>query len=321
MFVKLKNTQTGDTFSDKKNPVVLPQVEFPEYQTKIAIVPKTKKDEEKVSTGFTRLREEDPSFGFMFDPEAKQTIISGFGDVHLNVVISRLKQKFNVDVTTEKPKIHYRETITRMVEQQGKYKRQTGGHGQYGDCWVKFEPLESGKGFEFVDAIVQGRIPGRFIPSVEKGLEESRLKGILAGFQTIDFRATLYDGSFHDVDSSDIAFKIAAGLAFRDGVPRAGPVLLEPILSIEVIVPNEYMGDVMGDLSSRRGRIERTESAEDYQKVFATAPESELYGFSTTLRSLTQGAGYFTQKFSHYERVPQEVQQRIIAQNKPAEEQ
>ncbi|MFA5031819.1 MAG: elongation factor G [bacterium] len=314
--VKLKNTQTGDTLAQKDKQIVFPAFEFPPYQTKTAIVPKTKKDEEKISNGLSKLRDEDPSFNSTFDPETKQTILTGMGEVHINVLLGRLKNRFGVDVLQEKPKIHYRETISRAVEQQGKYKRQTGGHGQYGDCWVKFEPLERGKGFEFVDGITEGRIPRRFIPSVEKGLREAIEKGILAGFPTTDLRATLYDGSYHDVDSSDIAFKIAANIAFKEGLTKAGITLIEPIMRVEILVPSEYMGDVMGDISSRRGKIEQTESVDTYQKLFALVPESELYQFSTVLRSLSQGAGTFTQTFSHYEEVPRETQSRVVEEYK-----
>lgn len=317
--VKLKNTQTGDTLTVKGKEVAIQEIVFPSYQTKTAIVPKTKKDEEKISNGLTKLHDEDPSFNFFFDPETKQTILAGMGEVHLNVILGRLKSRFSVDVLQEKPRIHYRETITRIVEQQGKYKRQTGGHGQYGDCWVKFQPLERGKGFEFEDAITEGRIPRRFIPSVEKGLREAIEKGMLAGFPTTDLKASLYDGSYHDVDSSDIAFKIAASMAFREAIPKAGPVLLEPIMRIEVMVPSEFMGDVMGDISSRRGKIEKTESVDSYQKLFALVPEAELHQFSTSLRSLSQGSGSFSQQFSHYEGVPREIQGRVVEEYKKPE--
>ncbi|MCK4353438.1 elongation factor G [candidate division WOR-3 bacterium] len=314
--VKLKITQTGDTLTDKGNPITLSSLEFPEPQTSMAIIPKTKKDEEKVSNGLLKLHEESPTFTSFYDPETRQTIISGLGELQLDVILGKLKDKFGVEVSIERPRIHYRETITKSGEAQGKYKRQTGGHGQYGDCWVRFEPVERGKGAEFVDAIVGGRIPKRFIPSVEKGLKEALEKGILVGYPTTDFKMTLYDGSFHDVDSSDIAFKIAASMAFRAGMPECAPTLLEPIMKVEVIVPGEFMGDVMGDLSSRRGKIENTESMGKYQKVHAIVPETELYKFSTTLRSQTQGMGSFSQKFSHYEEVPKEIQKRIIEEHK-----
>ncbi|MBI4721647.1 MAG: elongation factor G [Candidatus Stahlbacteria bacterium] len=317
--VKLKNTQTADTLTIKESTIILSPSELPEPQVKVAILPKTKKDETKVSTGLAKLHEEDPTFNSFFDAETKQTIISGLGDLHINVILNKLKQNFGVEVELEKPKIHYRETITKMSEQQGKYKRQTGGHGQYGDCWIKFEPLERGKGFEFVDAIVGGKIPRRFIPSVEKGLKEAIEKGILANLPVTDFRATVFDGSYHDVDSSDIAFKIAASMAFKEGMQRANPSLIEPIMQIEVVVPSEYMGDVMGELSSRRGRIESTESVGNYQKIYATVPEAELYGFSTSIRSQTQGIGSFTQKFSRYEPVPRELQAKIIEEYKSKE--
>ncbi len=318
--VKLKATKTGDTLTSKGNPAKLPVFELPPAQIRLAVVPKSKHDEERVSVGLSKLNEEDPTFVSFYDAETKQRIISGLGEMHFNVMLDKLKQNFGVEVGTEKPRIHYRETITGMAEQQGKYKRQTGGHGQYGDCWVKFEPLKRGKGFEFVDAIVGGKIPRRFIPSVEKGLREAIDKGVLAGYPTTDFKATLYDGSFHDVDSSDFAFKIAASMAFRDGMPRANPILLEPVMRVEVIAPSEFMGDVMGELSSRRGKIERTESVSAYQKIYALVPETELSGFSASLRSQTQGMGSFLQEFSHYEMVPREVQQQIIDQHKKEKE-
>ncbi|MDI6839475.1 MAG: elongation factor G [bacterium] len=317
--VKLKSTQTGDTLTDKTNPVTLPPLKFPEPQVKVAIVPKSKKDEEKVSTALSKLHEEDPTFAFFYDTETKQMIVSGLGELHLDITLKRLKQKFGVEVGTERPRIHYRETVTRVSECQGKYKRQTGGHGQYGDCWIRFEPLERSKGFEFVDAIVGGRIPKRFIPSVEKGLLDAINKGVLAGYPTTDLRATLYDGSYHEVDSSDIAFKIAASMAFRNGIPKASPTLLEPIMRIEVTVPQEFMGDVMGELSSRRGKIESTEPFGKYQKICALVPDAELYKFSSTLRSQTQGMGSFLLKFSHYEEVPKEIQKRIIEEHKKEE--
>lgn len=318
--VKLKVTQTGDTLSSKGEKISLVSPELPDPQVKLAIVPKSKKDEEKVSTGLSKLHEEDPTFNSYFDAETKQTIISGLGELHLDVILGRLKSRFGVEVNPERPKVHYRETISKAIEIQGKYKRQTGGHGQYGDCWLKFEPLEKGKGFEFVNAIVGGRIPKRFIPSVEKGLREVMGKGVLAGYPTTDLKATLYDGSFHDVDSSDIAFKIAASMAFRDGIPKAAPTLLEPIMKVEVTVPDENMGDVMGDLSSRRGKIEKTEPLGKYQKILALVPEAELYKFSATLNSTTQGRGSFSQTFSHYEETPRELQQRIIEEQKKEEQ-
>jgi elongation factor G len=317
--VKLKATHTGDTLTTKGSNIELPSFEFPDPQEKIAISPKTKKDEGKLSSGLSKLHEEDPTFVSFYDSETQQTIVAALGDLHLNVMLARLKQNFGVEVVLEKPKIHYRETITRSAEQQGKYKRQTGGHGQYGDCWIKFEPIESSKGIEFVDAIVGGKIPKRFIPSVEKGLREVAAKGVLAGFPTTGFRATLYHGSYHDVDSSDIAFKIAASLAFKEGMPQTAPTLLEPIKQVEVIVPAESMGDVMGELSSRRGKIERTDPVGEYQKITAVIPESELNNFSTILRSQTQGMGSFTQKFLRYEEMPRELQTRVIEEYKEEE--
>jgi elongation factor G len=231
-----------------------------------------------------------------------------------------MKHEFGVEVELEKPKIHYRETITKKVEQQGKYKRQTGGHGQYGDCWLRFEPLERGKGIEFVDAIVGGKIPKRFIPSVEKGVYEAAQRGVVAGYPTVDFKVTLFDGSFHEVDSSDNAFKIAASIAFREGIPKTAPTLLEPIMQLEVVVTSEFLGDVMGEISSRRGRIEKTEPMGKYQKIIALVPEVELFGFSNALRAQTQGMGWYTQKFLKYEEVPKELQIKIIEERKKEKE-
>lgn len=312
ILVKLRNTHTGDTLSAKTEPIVLEPIKFPVPQESVAIVPKTKKDEEKVSNGLTKLSEEDPSFSYGYDPEAKQTILKGLGELHLDVIFSRLKRRFGVEIMTERPKIHYREYITNTVESQGKYKRQTGGHGQYGDCWVRFEPLPIGSGFEFVNKITGGVIPARFIPSVEKGIREAMEAGLIAGYPLIDMRVTLYDGSFHPVDSSDIAFKIAGSLALKNAKEKLCPVILEPMLEVEVTVPEEFMGDVMGDLNARRGRVQGTESVGKYQKIKAIVPEAEMYRYSSALRSMTQGRGSFTQKFLRYEQVPKEIQDRIV---------
>jgi elongation factor G len=312
--VKLKTTQTGDTLCDKGNPIVFPGIDFPEPNSFVAIVPKTKGDEERVSSGLARITQEDPTFSSKYDPELKQTLIYGLGELHLEVNVNRLKKKFGVDIDLVKPKIPYKESIRKKVEVQGKYKKQTGGRGQYGDVWVKFEPLERGAGFEFVDGIVGGSIPGKYVPSVEKGIRDALLNGVLAGCLTVDFRATAYDGSFHPVDSSDMAFKIAGSLAFKKGIEMAGPYLLEPIASVEVIVPEEYMGDVIGDLNSRRGRIQGMESEGSIQKIKAQVPQAEMYRYASQLRSMTQGRGTFVQKFSHYEEVPKENAERIIAE-------
>ena len=312
--VKLKNTRTGDTLAAKGNPIVLEGIDFPRPAASIAVVPKTKGDEDKVSSGLARIAEEDPTFSVKYDGELKQTLIYGLGEIHLEVVVSRLRRKFGVDMELVKPRIPYRETVRRMVEVQGKYKKQSGGRGQYGDVWVRFEPLKRGAGFEFVNGIVGGSIPSKYIPSVGKGIKEKMQKGVIAGYPTVDLRATAYDGSYHTVDSSDIAFKIAGSLAFKKGQETADPYLLEPISAVEVVIPEEYMGDVMGDLNSRRGKIQGMESEGTLQKIKAAVPQAEMYRYSSQLRSMTQGRGTFSQTFSHYEEVPREIAERLIAE-------
>jgi len=317
--VKLKSTKTGDTLTSKGQKITLKAIEFPEPSISIAIVPKSKTDEEKVSFGLSKLKDEDPCFESHYDPEIKQTLISGFGELHLEVIVDKLKRKFSVEVGFEKPKIPYKETITSKSEVQGKYKKQSGGRGQYGDVKIRFEPLKRGSGFKFVNAITGGAIPSKYIPAAEKGLLEAKKTGILSGCQVIDFKATLYDGTFHSVDSSDIAFKIAASMAFKKGMEGAKPILLEPIMNIQVIVPEEMMGDVIGDLNSRRGKIQGMESSGRFQKIKASVPQSELYKYSTQLRSITQGRGSFTQTFSHYEEVPKEISDKIVKEQEKAE--
>jgi elongation factor G len=309
--VKLKNTNTGDTLT-KGLKASLPPIIFPTPSISMAIVPKEKGDEEKISTGLSRLHDEDPTFTFAFDPEIKQLIISGIGELHLDIILSRLKRKYGVSVDLVKPRIKYRETFTKKSSAQGKYKKQTGGHGQYGDCWLRVEPQERGNGFEFVDEIVGGAIPSRYIPSVEKGVKEALENGFLAGYPLTDIKVTVYDGSYHPVDSSDIAFKIAAVMSIKANAGKGGVVLLEPIHEVEVYIPESFMGDVIGDLNSRRGKIMGMEGEGKIQKVKALVPEAEMYKYSTSLRSMTQGRGYFTTKFSHYEEVPREITQKII---------
>jgi elongation factor G len=284
----------------------------------VAIEPKTKGDEEKISIGLSKLHDEDPTFLTEVDAELKQTIISGLGELHLDVIVERLKRKFGVDVELVKPRIPYRETILGTADVQGKYKKQTGGRGQYGDAWIKIEPLHRGNGFEFVDGIVGGAIPNKFIPAVEKGVREAMNDGVVAGYPIVDIRVTLYDGSYHSVDSSEMAFKIAGSMALKKAIAEAKPILLEPIYDIEVVVPEDFMGDVMGDLSSRRGRIGGAESRGNFQVVKAKVPLAELYKYSTVLRSMTQGRGLHTRQFSHYEEVPREVSEKIIAEAKEA---
>ncbi|NOX38000.1 MAG: elongation factor G [Calditrichaeota bacterium] len=318
--VKLKSTHTGDTLCDRKEPFKLPEIEFPEPLISIAVVPKSKGDEDKIGTGLQTLHEEDPTFIVRYDPELKQTIVSGQGEMHLDIIIKRLKQKFGVDVDITDPRIPYRETIKGKAEAQGKYKKQTGGRGQYGDAHLRLEPLPRGQGFEFVDAIVGGVIPGKFIPAVEKGVVETMKEGVLAGYPVVDVRVTCYDGSHHPVDSSEVAFKIAASMAFKKAFMEAKPILLEPIYEIEVKVPEEYMGDVMGDISSRRGKIMGMESDGRFQIIKAKVPLAELQKYSTALRSMTQDRGIFRQKFSHYEEVPPDIAEKIIEQAKKEKE-
>ncbi len=318
--VKLRDTATNDTLCDRADPVIIEPISFPKPVVHDAIRALAKGDEEKISSGLARLQQEDPTFTVVVDSETKQTIISGLGELHLDVVLKRLKDRFNVDVELTKPRIAYRETIRGRAEAQGKYKKQTGGRGQYGDVWLRIEPLERSKGFEFVDAIVGGVVPSKYIPAVEKGIVEAMDEGVLAGYKVVDIKATLYDGSYHEVDSSDMAFKIAASMAFKKAFLEAKPVLLEPIMNVTVTVPEEYLGDVMGDLSGKRGKIQGIDSKGHLQVVRAQVPLAELYKYSTTLRSMTQGRGMFESEFSHYEEVPREIAQRIIDEAKAAKE-
>lgn len=311
--VKLKDTHTGNTLCDKKNPVVVEGIDFPPPVIRIAVEPKAKGDEDKIFSGLHTLHEQDPTFLVNYDGELHQTIISGQGELHLDIVVRRLKEKFGVDVELVEPKIPYRETIHGRAEVQGKYKKQSGGRGQYGDVWIKLEPQPTGSGFEFVNAIVGGVIPGKFIPAVEKGVKEAMDDGVLAGYQATDVKVTLYDGSYHNVDSSEMAFKVAGSMAFKKAFREAKPVLLEPIYEVEVMVPEEYMGDVMGDISSRRGKISGMESEGHFQIVKAKVPLAELYKYSTTLRSITHGRGIHRRKFSSYEVMPHDSTQKVIA--------
>jgi elongation factor G len=318
--VKLKETHTGDTLCSKKQPVKLIPPEFPKPSISVAIKPKSKGDEERVSNGLNKLHDEDPTFSFQFDPELSQELINGMGELHLDVIVGRLKRRFDVEVELVKPRIPYRETITRKSEAQGRHKKQTGGRGQFGDVYLRIEPLERGAGFEFVDGIKGGAIPGKFIGPVEKGVVETMQKGVVAGYRMIDVRATVFDGSFHPVDSSDVAFKLAAALAFRNCVEKAGAVILEPIMNVEITVPDQFMGDVMGDLNARRGRIMGMDSQGNLQVVKAQAPQAEMYKYSNSLRSLTQGRGFFSMEFSHYEEMPKELAQKVIDEARKAKE-
>jgi len=318
--VKLRETHTGDTLCDKKEPVRLVPIVFPKPSISVAIVPQTKGDEERVSNGLARLHEEDPTFSYEYNAEVGQQLINGMGELHLDVIVGRLQRRFDVHVDLVKPGIPYRETITKKAEAQGRHKKQTGGRGQFGDVWLRIEPLPRGQGFEFVDEIYGGAIPAKFIPSVEKGIVETMEKGVLAGFRMMDIKATVYDGSYHEVDSSDIAFKLAAGLAFKNCCEKAGLILLEPIMNVAVTVPDQFTGDVMGDLNARRGRIMGMEASGNLQVIKAQVPQAEMYKYSNSLRSMTQGRGFFTMEFSHYEEVPRELAAKVIEEAKKARE-
>jgi len=319
--VKLKDTHTGDTLCDRQMQFGLPKISFADPVAEVAISPKSKEDEEKISMGLSRLHEEDPSFVNRYDPELKQLILAGAGEMHLETVVERLQRRFGVEVDMIKPRVPYRETIRGTSEKQGRFKRQSGGRGQFGDTWIKIEPAPRGAGYEFVNAIVGGVVPGRFIPAVDKGIQEAMEEGVVAGYQVVDFKATLYDGSFHAVDSSEMAFKIAASMGFKSAVLEAKPVLLEPIYEAEVVVPEEYMGDVMGDLSSRRGRILGMDQKGALQVVKAELPLAELYKYSTSLRSMTQGRGSHSRKFLRYDEMPHEIQTKVVEEAEALKEQ
>ncbi len=310
--IGLKYTTTGDTLCDEQNPILLESMEFPEPVISIAVEPKTKADRDKLSNALQKLAEEDPTFRVRYDEETNQTIISGMGELHLEIIVDRLKREFKVGVNVGKPQVAYKESIKGKVKQEGKFIRQTGGHGQYGHVWIELEPLERGKGFEFVDKIVGGVIPKEFIPAVEAGIKEAAESGVLAGYPMVDFRVTLYDGSYHEVDSSDMAFKIAASMAFREAAKKAKPYLLEPIMDVEVTTPEQYLGDVMGDINSRRGKIKNMSEKGNLKIIRAHIPLGEMFGYATVLRSITQGRGTYTMQFSHYEEVPKNIAEKII---------
>lgn len=314
--VGLKSTLTGDTLCDEKAPVVLESIEFPDPVISVAIEPKTKADQEKLSHSLAKLAQEDPSFRVTFNEETGQTIISGMGELHLEIIVDRLLREFKVGANVGKPQVAYRETIKTPSKAEGKFVRQSGGRGQYGHVYIELEPVEVGKGFEFVNKIVGGTIPREYIPAVEKGIKEALDTGILAGYPVVDVKATLYDGSYHEVDSSEMAFKIAGSMAFKDAAKKAKPVLLEPIMSVEVVTPEEYMGDVMGDLNSRRGKIQSMEKRGNAQIIRAEVPLSEMFGYATDLRSKTQGRATYTMQFAHYEDVPKGIADAIIAKVK-----
>jgi elongation factor G len=317
---KLKDTLTGDTLCDEAQPVVLAGVTFPEPAISFAIQPKSRGDEDKISTALQRMQEEDPTLHHHYDPETKQLLVSGMGQLHVEVSVERMKRKYSVDVTLLPPRIPYKETVKGRAEVQGKYKKQTGGRGQYGDVWLKIEPLQRGGGFEFVDDIFGGAVPRNYIPSVEKGVRDCMKRGILAGYPVVDLRVTLYDGSYHEVDSSDMAFQIAASMGLQKGFMEARPILLEPIMNIEVTAPAESAGDVIGDLNGRRGRIVGMEPEGEVVQVRAQAPMAELLTYESSLRSMTGGRGGYSMEFSHYEEVPAQIAEKVVAAAKAEKE-
>lgn len=313
---KLKNTSINDTFSVKAETLTVQPIEFPTPVVSLAVLPKSKKDQDKLGIGLSKLTEIDPTFTYHIDKEFSETIVTGIGDIQIEVMIKRLKDRYGVEVEFGKPHIPYRERITKKSEKQGKHKKQSGGHGQYGDCWLRVEPMEAGAGFEFVDAIVGGSVPGKYIPAIEKGVREAMHKGSLAGYPVVDLKVTVFDGSYHDVDSSDMSFQIAGAMAFKNAMADAGAQLLEPIVDLEVYAPQDYMGDLSSDISQRRGRV----SGMDAGVLRAKVPMAELYQYSASLKSITSGAGNFTMKFSHYEAVPAHIAPKVIAETQKEKE-
>ena len=312
--VGLKNTTTGDTLCDEKHPIILESMEFPEPVIRVAIEPKTKAGQEKMGIALMKLAEEDPTFKTYTDEETGQTIIAGMGELHLEIIVDRLLREFKVEANAGAPQVAYKETITKAVDQDTKYARQSGGKGQYGHVKIHVEPNESGKGYEFVNATVGGSVPKEYIPAVDAGIQGAMLAGVLAGYPVVDVKVTLYDGSYHEVDSSEMAFKIAGSMAFKEACQKAGPTLLEPIMKVSVIVPDEYMGDVIGDLNSRRGQIQGFEARSGAQQIDAFVPLAEMFGYATDLRSRTQGRGQYTMEPSHYIEIPKSIQEKIIDQ-------
>ncbi|WP_182187665.1 elongation factor G [Pectinatus frisingensis] len=314
--VGLKDTTTGDTLCDEKNPIVLESMEFPDPVISVAVEPKTKADQEKMGIALQKLAEEDPTFRVATDQETGQTIISGMGELHLEIIVDRMLREFKVECTVGKPQVAYRETIKKDVKAEGKFIRQSGGKGQYGHCWLELVPQKPGEGFSFESKIVGGAIPKEYINPIENGVKEAMENGVVAGYPMVDIKAVVYDGSYHEVDSSEMAFKIAGSMAFKSGAQKADPVLLEPYVKVEVTVPEEYMGDVIGDLNSRRGRIEGMEPRNGVQVINGMVPLSEMFGYATDLRSRTQGRGNYSMEVSHYEEVPKNIADTIVAKNK-----
>jgi elongation factor G len=317
--IGLKHTRTGDTLTDENDPIILEKMVFPEPVIDVAIEPKTKADQEKLGEALQKLAEEDPTFRVSTNEETGQTIISGMGELHLEIIIDRMKREFKVEANVGKPQVAYKETITKKAIAEGKFVRQSGGRGQYGHVVIEMEPNEKGKGFEFENAIVGGVVPKEYIKPTEEGIIEAMRNGVLAGYPVEDVKVKLFDGSFHAVDSSEMAFKIAGSMAFKEGAKKAGPILLEPIMAVEVVTPEEYLGDVMGDLNSRRGKIEGMTPRKDAQVVRAMVPLAEMFGYATTLRSMTQGRALYTMQFSHYEQAPRSISDQIIEKVKGKE--
>lgn len=314
--VGLKDTTTGDTLCDEKDLVILESMTFPEPVIQLSVEPKSKADQDKMSTALQKLQEEDPTFRAHTDQETGQTIIAGMGELHLDILVDRMKREFKVEANVGAPQVAYRETFRQSAQVEGKFARQSGGRGQFGHVWIEFSPNEEGKGFEFENAIVGGVVPREYIPAVQAGLEDALDRGVLAGYPLVDIKAKLYDGSYHDVDSSEMAFKIAASMALKNAASKCQPVILEPVMRVEVVIPEEYMGDIMGGITSRRGRVEGMEARGNAQVVRAIVPLSEMFGYATSLRSNTQGRGVFTMHFDHYEEVPKSISEEIIKKNK-----
>ncbi|MEJ5306157.1 MAG: elongation factor G [Ignavibacteria bacterium] len=310
--VGLKFTKTGDTLCDESDPIILEKMEFPEPVIQIAIEPKTKADQDKLSEALNRLADEDPTFRVSVNEETGQTLIAGMGELHLEILVDRMKREFNVEANVGKPQVAYRETITKKVQAEGKFIKQTGGRGKYGHVWIEVEPNEKGKGYEFINKIVGGVIPKEYIPAVSAGIEEAMKNGVLAGYPVVDVKVTLFDGSYHEVDSDEISFRVAGSIAFKEAAKKADPVLLEPIMEVEVVTPEEYLGDVMGDLNSRRGKIEGFSARKDAQVIRALVPLSEMFGYATILRSMTQGRALYTMQFAFYQEVPKQIADQLV---------
>jgi len=310
--VGLKDTTTGDTLCDEEHPVILESMEFPEPVIRVAIEPKTKAGQEKMTMALVKLAEEDPTFKTYTDTETGQTIIAGMGELHLEIIVDRMMREFKVEATVGAPQVAYKETIRRKVKQEGRYVRQSGGRGQYGHCIIELEPTQPGEGYSFENKTVGGAIPKEYIPAIDAGIQEAAKSGVLGGYECVDFKVTLLDGSYHEVDSSEMAYKIAGSMAFKDGARKADPVLLEPVMKVEVVMPEEYMGDIIGNINSRRGRVEGMESRPGVQVVKAIVPLGEMFGYATDLRSRTQGRGVYTMQFSHYEEVPKSIAEKVI---------